>query len=80
MNKKVIIFSVITIVIVLLTFHLVSDLNKNYGELIENGDSVKEILLLVNNQELTVELENNSCTKELINKLKDYDLNINLDD
>ena len=75
MDKKIMIFSFLTILVVLLTFHLVSDLNKNYNMKIkENGDSLKEILMVVNNQELEIVLENNSCTKELLKKLdsKDY--------
>lgn len=81
MDKKIMIFSFLTILVVLLTFHLVSDLNKNYNMKIkENGDSLKEILMVVNNQELEIVLENNSCTKELLKKLENGELNINLND
>ena len=79
MDRKIIIFSFITILIVLLTFHLVNDLNKNYNmKISENGDKMKEILMIIDNRELKVVLENNSCTKELLNILKGKDLNVNL--
>lgn len=81
MDRKIIIFSFITILIVLLTFHLVNDLNKNYNmKISENGDKMKEILMIIDNRELKVVLENNSCTKELLNILKGKDLNVNLND
>jgi len=80
MDKKVIIFSFITVFIVLITFHLVSDLYKNYNlKIKENGDIV-DIVMVVNNKELKVVLENNSCCKELIQKLKKEELHVNLDD
>lgn len=81
MDKKVLVISFITILIVLLTFHIVSDLDRSsHINVKDNGDKVKEIIMVVNNKELNVILENNSCCKELLERLKNSELNVNLND
>ena len=80
-NKKIIIFSFVTILLILLIFNIGYIRDKNFKNKVkEDGDLMKEIIMLVNGHELNVVLENNSCTNKLLEKLKIRDLNINLND
>ncbi len=81
MNKKIILFSFITVFLIIVIFHVINiiDRNKKINER-ENGDNMQEIIMIINDYKLNVLLENNSSSNTLLNMLKERDLTISLSD
>lgn len=82
MSKKVIISLVIAVIIIILIIFVLNINSKDNNNENNKGETmvVDEIKISVNNEELIVELEDNSSSRALVEKLKEKDLVISAED
>lgn len=77
--KKVLLYLLLIIIIVVIIFVTLFIFFRSKAEVLGDVD-MDEIYLKVNDENLTIEVENNKAVLALIEKLKDKDINIKLQD